>query len=184
MHTHVFALVPIHVNVQAHTACMHIVYTLAHTSIHTVIIWHAASAAMVVMVIRLAHRVCWRSTLMAITDGGQYWRALKQLLPLVAFPILFFIFVLPVVMYDEAIVRTSDEAQALIPTFLIPLWSMASGVTLIVHIAVALLCTCNKKTAARWSVNRCGKTRVTRTWLVYWRPTKQMRTVLLTLSLP
>ena len=133
---------------------MQIVYTLAHTSIHTVIIWHAASAAMVVMVIRLAHRVCWRSTLMAITDGGQYWRALKQLLPLVAFPILFFIFVLPVVMYDQAIVRTSDEAQALIPTFLIPLWSMASGVTLIVHIAVALLCTCNKKTAARWSVMR------------------------------
>ena len=46
----------------------------------------------------------------------------------------------PVVMFDEALIRTSDEAQALIP-----LWSMASGVTLIVHIAVALLCTCNKR---------------------------------------
>ena len=51
----------------------------------------------------------------------------------------------PVFMFDEAIIRTSDEAQALIPTLLIPLWSMASGVTLIVHIAVALLCTCNKR---------------------------------------
>ena len=46
----------------------------------------------------------------------------------------------PVVMFDEAIIRTSDEAQALIPTLLTPLWSMASGVTL-----VALLCTCNKR---------------------------------------
>eukprot|EP00731_Ephydatia_muelleri_P012958 Em0007g268a len=110
-----------------------------------IIILLAASAAMVVMVITLAHRVCWRSKLMAVTDGGQYWRALKQLLPLAAFPILFFIFVLPVVLFDEAIIRTSDEAQALIPTLLIPLWSMASGVTLIVHIAVALLCTCNKR---------------------------------------
>ena len=110
-----------------------------------IIILLAASATMVVMVIILAHRVCWKSNFVTITDGGQYWRALKQLLPLAAFPLLFFVFVLPVVMFDEAIIRTSDVAQVLIPTLLIPLWSMASGVTLIIHISVALLCTCNKR---------------------------------------
>ena len=44
-----------------------------------------ASTAMVVMVIYLAHRVRRRSTYEPISDGDQFWKALKQLLPLTAF---------------------------------------------------------------------------------------------------
>ena len=52
----------------------------------------AASTAMVVMVIKLASQVRRRSKYEPITDGDQFTKALKQLLPLAAFPMLFFIF--------------------------------------------------------------------------------------------
>ena len=55
-----------------------------------VIILLAASTAMVVMVIKLTGRVCLRSTYEPITDGDQFWKALKQLLPLAVFPIFVF----------------------------------------------------------------------------------------------
>ena len=60
------------------------------------IILLAASIAMVVMVIKLTGRVCLRSKYEPITDGDQYWKALKQLLPLAAFPIVFLICEVPI----------------------------------------------------------------------------------------
>ena len=56
----------------------------------------AASTAMVVMVIKLASQVYRRSKYELITDGDQFSNALKQLLPLAVFPLLFFIFEIPV----------------------------------------------------------------------------------------
>ena len=59
----------------------------------------ATSTAMIVMVIKLASQVCRRSKYEPITDGDQFSKALKQLLPLSAFPVLFFIFEIPVFIF-------------------------------------------------------------------------------------
>ena len=102
------------------------------------IILLAASIALVSMVMKLAHRVCWRLNYEPITDGDQYWNALKQLLPLAAFPILFFIFILPVLIFHIYIAKTSrsNEALEIAAIVFLSLWSMASGMTLMVHIFV------------------------------------------------
>ena len=98
----------------------------------------ALSIAMVVMVITLARRVYSRSKYEPITEGDQFWTAVKQLLPLSAFPILFFIFLIPV--FIDA-VRLSESSVAAnkslsVTLLFISLWSMSSGVTLIIHISV------------------------------------------------
>ena len=107
-----------------------------------IVILLASSIAMVVMVIKLAHSVCWRLKYEAITDDDQYWNALKQLLPLAAFPILFFIFILPVSVYDvyySFITPTPNNGLVITACVFIALWTIASGVTLIVHISVVRL---------------------------------------------
>ena len=54
----------------------------------------AASIAMVVMMIKLANQLCRRSKYEPITDSNQFRNALKELLPLAMFPIIFEILVL------------------------------------------------------------------------------------------
>ena len=104
-----------------------------------IVILLAASTAMLVMVIVLAYRACLRIRYEKITAGNQYWKALKQLLPLAAFPILFFILEIPVFIFHLQIAVDSTPQEALKKsTFVIySLWSTTSGVTLIVHISVA-----------------------------------------------
>lgn len=101
----------------------------------------AASTAMVVMVIKLAQRVYLRRQFDTTLDGDQYWTALKQLLPLAAFPILFFVFVIPSLVYGTYLFNTSapSEALTLATSVFISLWSMSSGITLLVHMTVARL---------------------------------------------
>ena len=98
----------------------------------------AASVAMVFVAIKLACKVCLIKSYEPITDGDQFTKALKQLLPLVAFPVLFFMLMIPVLTNDiyDAINpdNTTLDAVALV---CIPLWSVASGVVLIVHISLA-----------------------------------------------
>ena len=98
----------------------------------------AASTAMVVVVIKLASQLCRRSKYEPITDGVQYWKALNQLLPLVAFPILFFIFEIPVfVLHIYTIQYTApNEGIFISAEVCLSLWSMASGATVIIHISV------------------------------------------------
>ena len=99
----------------------------------------AASAAMVVMVIRLSRIVCWRLKYEPLTDGNQYWKALRQLIPLAAFPVLFFFFEIPVFVFHIYLAKTPAPNTAI--TFAVfvflPLWTLASGVTLIGHIFTA-----------------------------------------------
>ena len=99
----------------------------------------AASAAMVVLVIKLARIVCRRSRYQPLDDGDQYWKALKQLLPLAAFPIVFFFFEVPVFVFHIYLAETATPNAAI--TFAVfvflPLWSVASGVTLMIHVIVA-----------------------------------------------
>ena len=118
--------------------------------IETVVLWDGpsvvvlfvTSTAMFVMVIKMAHRVCWRLKYESITDGDQYWNALKQLLPLAAFPILFFVFIIPVFVYDiyySFITSTPNNGLVISAYTFVVLWSVASGLTLIVHIFVLQL---------------------------------------------
>ena len=107
----------------------------------------AASIAMVVMVIKLAHGLCWSLKYEPIADGAEYWTALKQLLPLSAFPILFIIFLIPQLVYDIYAANAPElniaaEVSVVLST---SLWSMTSGVTLIVHISMMRYCTAKRR---------------------------------------
>ena len=121
----------------------------------------ASSIAMVVMVIKLANQVCRSSKYEPITDGNQFWKALKQLLPLATFPMLFFIFEIPVLMFHVYTSQqsTPNEALFLANVVCFSLWSMASGATVIVHISVSQICgrkrkpTCTSKPVRECRVN-------------------------------
>lgn len=96
----------------------------------------ALSIAMIVMVIALARRLCWRSSYKPITEGDTFWTALKQILPLTAFPILFFVFIIPSFVSDvfQSVSPATYSMSLSYTTLCISLWSMSSGVTLITHI--------------------------------------------------
>ena len=101
-----------------------------------------AAVAMIIMMIKLTHRVCWRLRYETLTTGDQYWKALKQLLPLAAFPILFFLLIIPELILHIYQIRTStpDQGLAAVASACISLWGVSSGVTLLLHISLALLC--------------------------------------------
>ena len=80
---------------------------------------------MVIMVIKLAIQVHWRSN-EPITDGGQYWKAVKQLLPLAAFTMLFFIFEIPVLIFHLYTTQNSTPNEGMLISVAISL----SGVQL------------------------------------------------------
>ena len=97
----------------------------------------AASTAMVVMVIKLTGRVYLRSKYEPITNGDQFWKALKQLLPLAAFPILFLIYEIPIFIFHVyATSSTPNMALEISKSVFISLWSTTSGGTLLVHIFI------------------------------------------------
>ena len=100
-----------------------------------VVILLIASAAMVTVAIKLAHRVRWREIVYKrITEGDQYWKALKQLLPLIAFPILYLVYMIFQLIFDiYPFSAPSNSTQVVVIT---PLWSMSSGVVLLIHIFV------------------------------------------------
>ena len=114
-----------------------------------IIILLAASVAMVVMVIKLARVIRWRQKYEQLSEGDQYMRALKQLIPLAAFPILFFFFEIPVFVFHVYLADNSAPNTGI--TFAVfvflPMWSVASGMTLMVHIFVA-------KCVPKWSKSK------------------------------
>ena len=109
----------------------------------------AASAAMIAMVIQLSRTVCSRLRYEPISEGDQYRKALKQLLPLTAFPVLFFVLKIPELVLDIYVARQNTlygETLIYASTVFISLWSTTSGVTLLVHISVARCIAHRKKT--------------------------------------
>ena len=98
---------------------------------------------MMIMVTKLACKIRLRQKTNPITRGrgDHYWKALKQLLPLAAFPILFFFFVIPVfvkgVIAAESLRSNPNESVILAAAVFIAMWAMSSGVALLVHISVA-----------------------------------------------
>ena len=110
----------------------------------------ALSITMAVMVIKLGGRVYRRLKYEyePITDGDQFSKALKQLLPLAAFPILFLLFIVPVFIYDvyySFVTPSPNENLILTADIFIFLWNMTSGLTLIVHISVARVPVCIRR---------------------------------------
>ena len=103
------------------------------------IILLAASTAMIIMVIKLASSRSQLHVYEPITDGDTFVTALKQLLPLVVFPVLFFIFIIPQLVYDIYTARNPDEYPMLLIVISVftPMWTFSSGVALLVHISVA-----------------------------------------------
>ena len=99
----------------------------------------ASSTAMVVMVFKLSHRVRWRLNYEQISDGDQFMNALKQLLPLAAFPVLFCIFVTPPFIfhvYEAMETASCPFGLYLASSVCFSLWTMTSGLVLIVHISL------------------------------------------------
>ena len=100
-----------------------------------------SSSAMAVMVIKLARTVYLRSRYEEITDRDPFWKALQQLLPLAAFPLLFFIFFIPVFVFNVDRYSSSTTSPNIPLLFTIsvcvPMWSITSGITLIAHVCVA-----------------------------------------------
>ena len=124
-------------------------------SLHTifveeVVLWDApamvifiiASIAMVVMMIKLAYTARWRTHVQLytpITGGNQITKALRQLLPLVAFPILSAVFIIPqfIAHFYTDYIPASNPALNVISAVFIAMWSLSSGVVLLTHIFVA-----------------------------------------------
>eukprot|EP00731_Ephydatia_muelleri_P013086 Em0007g396a len=99
----------------------------------------AASTAMLIMMIKLASKVCCRlNSYEPITNGDQFAKALKHLLPLAAFPLLFFIFFIPVLMFHIYVAANSKTSEGVLISAVVfySLWSMASGLTLVIHVTV------------------------------------------------
>ena len=118
-----------------------------------------ASTAMVVMVIKLASHVYRRYTYEPITDGDQFTEAIKQLLPLATFPMLFFIFEIPVFIFHIYTTQhsTPNEGMFIADVVCFSLWSMASGATLIIHISVTQIhVICGRKRKFINSINVSG----------------------------
>ena len=89
---------------------------------HYICILLASSSAMIVMVIMLCHNFC-RGRLTyekyhEMSDRSHIrWTALKQLLPLAAFPLLFFVFIIPFSIFDvycSFITPTPDNGLVLV----------------------------------------------------------------------
>ena len=98
-----------------------------------------AFVAMVVMVIQLSCRARCRLEYKRISADDTFWKALKQILPLAVFPILFCVFIIPVLVFDiyVAVVPNPNPSLELTVLVCIPMWSLTSGVTLLALIAVA-----------------------------------------------
>ena len=73
----------------------------------------AASTAM--RMITLARKVCCRlNSYEPITNGDQFANALKHLLPLAAFPLLFFVFFIPVLIFHIYVAANSKTSEGVL----------------------------------------------------------------------
>ena len=108
------------------------------------IILLAASVAMIVVITKFARAIsCRRFKYEQISEGDQYWNALTQLIPLAAFPVLFFLFLIPVFVYGFS--AQLSMGMKLTAAVSISMWGMSSGTMVIVHITVARLCTYRRR---------------------------------------
>ena len=98
----------------------------------------AESVALVFMMGVLCRRTYWRMTAEKNLIRDKHKKALQQLLPLVAYPLLFCVLVTPPLVTRA--IKSSYNIELLfflLPTAIcVPLWSLLSGLALSVHIAI------------------------------------------------
>lgn len=99
-----------------------------------------SSLVMVVIMVSLAYHILRsRPKYGPVSEDDRFWKAFKQLLPLAAFPILFLVFITPVLASSIDIAsnpKNPNTALALTARVCISLWSATSGLTLLVHMSV------------------------------------------------
>ena len=108
----------------------------------------ATSVAMIAMVISVARlRRYMKLKYQTVSADDQFWKALQDLLPLSAFPIFFFVFMIPGFVLHVNLTNVAVPPVALISFNLIciSLWSMASGMTLLIHLFITRLCGTGKR---------------------------------------
>ena len=105
----------------------------------------ACTVAMVFLGASLTRQACNMTRYEPLADDNQFIKAIKQLIPLTAFPILSFIFMIPFLVFNVYSFISFPQMALTITAFMsTSLWSMTSGLTLIVHITVAR-CVLKKK---------------------------------------
>ena len=127
-----------------------------------IVILMVASVLMGIVVAKLAHRVIKRAMVSyePIANGDRIQKALKQIVPLAAFPVLFFLFIIPQLLIDfdlatGAAMPSYASALYIANGVFISLWGATSGATLIVHVSVAR-CNAKKKARRRNVVSRAN----------------------------
>ena len=110
------------------------------------------SIAIVIIIIRLVYRKSGETSLLV---RGQRWKALKELLPLLAYPIIFCIVLVPPVVKRiyGAVFNTVSVPANLVSGSFIPLQPFFAGLTLLIHVCVLKIpkcianckCKCNRR---------------------------------------
>ena len=102
-----------------------------------------SACAMMAMVSVLVYRACTHSRHMSELGphGDQNWKALKQVLPLAAYPIVTFVFFVPSFLnrIHGATSHTVSQPLSVLSAAGAAGWSIAPGVTLIIHVSIASL---------------------------------------------
>lgn len=97
------------------------------------------SVAMICMIIILLYRAFIRRSL-----TGQNWRMIKQFLPLVSYPILFFLFLLPQLIlrfyYSGSMTSEQNKVFSLGLIACSAGWSLSAGVAVIAHVLLCDVC--------------------------------------------
>ena len=139
---------------------------LALWDVPAIVILLASSVTMVILLIRIANLLCRKLNYEPIINNDWFWKVLKQLLPLLIFPILYFIFIIPALAFHLYAAKSfepdRDEALIIAAIMFISLWSMASGAALIIHLSLSR---CFSKTLnrSRVSSNSCSELQPTGT---------------------
>lgn len=115
--------------------------------------------AISVMVVILAARLYKsnRYQLVSNSFSQQYYNLLKRLLPLVTYPLLFTLLVTPpfINRLYEAIRHSDNRGLLLANACIAPTWSLAAGLTLMVHVTY-VLCSKGRASSVASSVEREG----------------------------
>ena len=117
-----------------------VIERLALWTVPAMVILLAGSSAMAFMVVKLSCQVFRMSKYEPIVADDQFSKAIKQLLPLTAYPISFFVFVTPLLVNDiYHYHHPPPRALSIVVYLSVSLWTMTSGFTMLIHVAVVKL---------------------------------------------
>ena len=123
-------------------------YTLWYGPSTTLLVMESAVLLIMVAVLVCRYR---RRTKYEVSANreDQNWRAAKQLLPLVAYPMLFCVLIIPPIVFNAYTYTPQPPSQALIYVSVssVAAWSLSAGTTLILHVILSAACSTRKRRA-------------------------------------